>query len=231
MHRKASLVAALFALLAAGAAFGQSPTDPVEEGAVEQSCKSLTGGTAGLPDHVPADSGGEPPASWPEAPEGLLPAAIHLRTPTQSFNRLYEFALAEGRIYARVRESLCFDGRVASISVDDDELIALDTARRVYTMDNALKDASTFNWTNRWGTPFWTGPGYTLPRTKAWSWSVISPLAGSTRPATGRRSGPARSRTSGACGAAASGSRSGTRGCRSTRATRCAAPTAAASRR
>ena len=54
---------------------------------------------------------------------------------------------------------LCFDGRVASISLDDDELIALDTARRIYTMDNALKDASAFNWTNRWGTPFWTGPG------------------------------------------------------------------------
>jgi hypothetical protein len=186
MHRKASLVAALFALLAAGVAFGQSPTDPVEEGAVEQSCKSLGGGTAGLPDHVPADSGGEPPASWPEAPEGLLPAAVDLRTPTQSFNRLYEFALAEGKIYARAREStaawrqmplpLCFDGRVASISLDDDELIALDTARRVYTMDNALKDATAFNWTNRWGTPFWTGPGYTLPPTKAWSWSVISPL-------------------------------------------------------
>ena len=44
-------------------------------------------------------------------------------------------------------------------------------------MDNALKDASAFNWTNRWGTPFWTGPGYTLPGgVKAWSWSVISPL-------------------------------------------------------
>ena len=187
MHGKAPLVAALFALLTAGVAFAQDPTDPVEQGAIEQSCKSLQGGTAGLPDHVPADSGAEPPASWPEAPEGLLPAAVHLRTPTQSFNRLYEFVLESGRIYARAREStgpwrqmplpLCFDGRVASISVDDDELIALDTARRIYTMDNALKDASSFNWTNRWGTPFWTGPGYTLPGgVKAWSWSVISPL-------------------------------------------------------
>jgi hypothetical protein len=43
-------------------------------------------------------------------------------------------------------------------------------------MDNALKDPTAFNWTNRWGTPFWTGPGYTLPATRAWSWSVISPL-------------------------------------------------------
>src|SRR5207237_459682 len=69
---------------------------------------------------------------------------------------------------------LCFDGRVASIAVDDDELIALDRSRRIFTMDNALKDASLFNWTSRWGTPFWTGPGYQLPDgIVAWSWSVV----------------------------------------------------------
>jgi hypothetical protein len=71
----------------------------------------------------------------------------------------------------------CFAGRVKSIAVDDDELIALDDSRRVFTMDNALKDASTFNWTSRWGTPFWAGPGYQLPGgMRAWSWSVVSPL-------------------------------------------------------
>jgi hypothetical protein len=111
---------------------------------------------------------------------------VFLRSPTESFNRLYEFATRGGRIYVRARDGngpwrqlplpLCFDGRVASISLDDDELIALDDSRRIYTMDNALKDPTAFNWTNRWGTPFWTGPGYTLPATKAWSWSVISPL-------------------------------------------------------
>ena len=177
----------LIALVSATAAPAQEPTDPVHEGAVEQSCRSLQGGTAGMPDHVTADAGTEPPASWPEAPEGALPRAVHLRTPTQTFNRLYEFATVAGRIYTRARQSsgpwramplpLCFDGRVASISADDDELIALDTARRVYTMDNALKDAASFNWTSRWGTPFWTGPGYALPGgVRAWSWSVISPL-------------------------------------------------------
>ena len=129
---------------------------------------------------------------------------------------------------------LCFDGRVASISLDDDELIALDTSRRIYTMDNALKDPTAFNWTNRWGTPFWTGPGYTLPATMAWSWSVISPLEDKnwTDPAGNRTAvGSGRSRTSGGCGAAGGGSRSGTRGCRSTRAMRCAGRTVAASRR
>ena len=185
---RAPLAVALVALAlsVAPAAFAQDPSDPVGGGLIEQSCKSLTGGSAGTPDQVPADVGSDFPPTWPEAPPGLLPDRVYLRTPTESFNRLYEFATREGTIYGRVRDSdgpwrelplpLCFAGRVASISLDDDELIALDTANRVYTMDNALKDASQFNWTSRWGTPFWTGPGYTLPHVKAWSWSVISPL-------------------------------------------------------
>jgi hypothetical protein len=182
---------AVLALALAPVALGQDPGDPVEEGAVEQSCKSLQGGTAGAPDQVPADAGGELPASWPEARPGLLPDEVHLRTDSETFNRLYEFASREGTIYGRARGGegpwrelplpLCFAGRVASISLDDDELVALDTANRVYTMDNALKDASLFNWTARWGTPLWAGPGYTLPGgVKAWSWSVVSPLEDET---------------------------------------------------
>jgi hypothetical protein len=185
---RASIPAALaaLALATAPAALAQDLGDPVGEGVVEQSCRSLAGGTAGAPDQVPADAGGELPQAWPEAPAGLLPDRVYLRTPTESFNRLYEFATRDGTIFGRVRDGdgpwrelplpLCFAGRVASISLDDDELIALDTASRVFTMDNALKDASQFNWTSRWGTPFWTGPGYTLPHVEAWSWSVISPL-------------------------------------------------------
>ena len=97
--------AAVAALLLPSAAFAQSPSDPVQEGAVEQSCKSLQGGTAGLPDQVPGESGAEPPATWPEAPAGLLPEKVFLRTPTESFNRLYEFATRDGRIYTRARDA------------------------------------------------------------------------------------------------------------------------------
>ncbi|HYH58648.1 MAG TPA: hypothetical protein VD790_05465 [Thermoleophilaceae bacterium] len=183
--------ALVIAVVTAVPALAQSPTDPVEEGAVEQSCRALGGGTAGIPDQVPAEAGGEPPASWPAFTTGPGPVVNpHLRTPTETFNRLYEFFTRAGRIYVRARAGdgpwrrmplpLCFDGRVESIAVDDDELVALDTARRIYTMDNALKDASLFNWTNRWGTPFWTGPGYTLPPVKAWSWSVVSPIEDET---------------------------------------------------
>jgi hypothetical protein len=172
----------------APAALAQDPAGSVTDGVVEQSCKALLGGTAGLPDQIPgADVGGELPASWPQAPARLLPERVHLRSERETFNRLYEFATREGTIYGRTRGGqepwrelplpLCFDGKVDSISLDDDELVALDTAGRIFTMDNALKNPALFNWTIRWGTPVWTGLGYALPGDlEAWSWSVVSPL-------------------------------------------------------
>src|SRR4051794_25681127 len=184
MRRAIGAVAIVLA--AATGARAQAPDLPIDESVREQSCKSLQGGTAGVPDQAPAGPLGAIPATWPEAPAGLLPSHVYLRTQTETFNRLYEFATRKGAIYVRARGAadkwrtmplpLCFDGRVASISLDDDEMIALDDARRIYTMDNALKDPPSFNWTSRWGTPFWAGPGFAAPGgTIAWSWSVISP--------------------------------------------------------
>jgi hypothetical protein len=75
----------------------------------------------------------------------------------------------------------CLAGRVASISADDDELVAIDADRRVFTMDNALKGPDAFNWSRRWGLPFWNGGGRTLPAgVLAWSWSVLSPAEDET---------------------------------------------------
>ena len=191
MPRGAAIfVAGLTALVAAGSAHAQLPpySSPVEEGAREQSCKSLAAASAGLPDQSAQEQDSGALAALPAAPQGLLPGTIDLRTQRDSFNRRYSFATRDGTIYAQRRTGEdrswhqlalppCFAGRVASISVDDDELIALDQSRRIFTMDGALKDASSFNWTSRWGTPFWAGPGYQLPGDLlAWSWSVISPV-------------------------------------------------------
>src|SRR3954463_9645694 len=189
MRRAIGAVAIVLA--AATGARAQAPDLPIDESVREQSCKSLQGGTAGVPDQAPAGPLGGIPASGPGARAGLLPSHVYLRTQTETFNRLYEFATRKGAIYVRARGAadkwramplpLCFDGRVSSISLDDDEMIALDDARRVYTMDNALKDPSSFNWTSRWGPPFWTGTGFALPDgVRAWSWSVISPLEDQT---------------------------------------------------
>ena len=181
----AATAALALALAPAGAAQTQPPDQPVEEGVREQSCRSLQGGTAGVPERTAAEPGAGIPPTWAEAPAGLLPDRVDLRTATETFNRRYEFATRDGQIYGRVRGDngrwrqmplpLCFAGQVDSIALDDDELIALDKSRRIYTMDNALKDASLFNWTNRWGTPFWAGPGFALPDSLvAWAWSVNS---------------------------------------------------------
>jgi len=193
--RRGLATAVLFAALAAPAA-AQDVPGVVGEGAREQSCRALAAGTVGATDQATAgnEQAVDPtpatglPATWPQAPAALkLPLEFPLRTSHETFNRLYEFVTRNGEIYARPRADgtsawrelplpPCFDGRVSAISADDDEMIALDDARRIYTMDNALKGGALFNWTSRWGTPFWAGPGYTLPRdVLAWSWSVISP--------------------------------------------------------
>jgi hypothetical protein len=171
--------------MALGVAAGPAAANPIDDGVREQSCKALAASTVGQPEQTGAEGPSTLPAAWPAAPRGLLPPRVYLRTRTETFNRQYAFAVRHGAIYAQVpghewrRMELppCFDGRVKSIAADDDEMIALDGARRVFTMDNASKPGELFNWSSRWGTPFWLGPGYTLPDgLLAWSWSVVSPI-------------------------------------------------------
>src|SRR5205807_2741982 len=102
-----------------------------------------------------------------------LPRHLVLRTARTTFNRRYWFALDHGRIWYRSNSDVtgiaqpwtglptpaCFEGQVAGISADDDELLAIDKDRRVYTMDGALGDHALFNWTSRWGPVVWTGAG------------------------------------------------------------------------
>src|SRR3954447_5267838 len=102
MRRAIGAVAIVLA--AATGARAQSPDLPVDESVREQSCKSLQGGTAGMPDQAPAGPIGGIPATWPEAPGGLLPQHVYLRTQTETFNRLYEFATLGGALYVRGRD-------------------------------------------------------------------------------------------------------------------------------
>ena len=181
------LVAAAAISFAAGVARADPVVTPIEEGIRQQSCDALAASTVGVPQDTSADQSTGVLGALPVAPRGLLPPQIYLRTKRDTFNRRYFFATRGGSIYVQQRTGTdhrwhalilppCFAGRVSSISVDDDEMIALDGSRRIFTMDNALKDASLFNWTSRWGTPFWTGFGYSLPSgIIAWSWSVVSP--------------------------------------------------------
>src|SRR6187551_2028929 len=79
--------------------------DPVGDSLVEQSCRELTAGTMGTPDDYASASPGQFPASWPEAPAGLLPDTVPMWTESTTFNRLYEFVTTGGTIYGRVRDS------------------------------------------------------------------------------------------------------------------------------
>src|SRR4051794_5069689 len=77
-----AIAAVAVALAVAPSAFAQAPDLPIDESVREQSCKSLQGGTAGMPEQVSAGSiAGTIPPTWPEAPAGLsLPAHVYLRT-------------------------------------------------------------------------------------------------------------------------------------------------------
>ncbi len=156
-------------------------------------CPELSGGTAGSPEPGVAsqapDRGNGLAAGDPTSAPASLPRRVYLRTTRRTYNRRYWFALAGGRIYFKSNAAVtgiaqpwaalptppCFEGRVEGISADDDELVALARGRHVFTMDGALSDPVAFNWTVRWGPSFWTGPGRTIPRGQAWSWSVSSP--------------------------------------------------------
>jgi len=156
-------------------------------------CPALAGGTIGLPESAaePGRSGVDEgnPLRAGDPKRVSLPSQVVFRSTTQTFNRRYQFALVNGRIWyksntavthikepwAPLPSSTCFAGRVQGISVDDDELIAVDKDRWVYGMDGALKSPTFFNWSMRWGPPFWTGPGRKLPTgISTWSWSVVS---------------------------------------------------------
>ncbi|KAA1415466.1 hypothetical protein F0U44_20990 [Nocardioides humilatus] len=157
-------------------------------------CPELAGGTAGIPELGPRRERGPDEGNPLDAGDATdaprsLPRQVHLRSTRESFNRRYQFAVARGTVWYRSNTEVtgiaepwaalpipdCFDGRIAGVAVDDDEVLAIDEDRWVYTMDGALGTPSDFNWTLRWGPPLWTGPGRKLPASATdWDWSVVS---------------------------------------------------------
>jgi hypothetical protein len=199
------VILAALALPAAARAEGTPQPDPLtlvadgvrgvatSQATADRRCPELYGGTAGLHEkdaQRALQEGLFAPVAVPDGPVPAgLPDRVDLRSLTRTFNRRYAFVLRDGHVYFRPVASRawlrlpvpsCFDGDVRAISVDDDELLAIDSARHVFTMDGALRDTVWFNWTERWGPAFWTGGGRRLPPGSKWSWSVLSPLEDKT---------------------------------------------------
>jgi len=193
--RRAAAVPALLALLGAPAVVPAAAGDAHAYVARADllRCAALIAGTAGVPEVGPrppeTDEGNPLEAGDPSAAPRSLPRQVRLRGTHASFNRRFQFAVARGMIWYRSNTAVtgikepwaalpvpdCFDGSVVGLAVDDDELVAIDAERWIYTMDGALGAPALFSWTKRWGPPVWTGPGRQLPaRALDWDWSVVS---------------------------------------------------------
>lgn len=170
----------------------QTGGGPVSEADRAFSCAEMAGGTVGareLPAGDEVDTGnGLAPGDRTDAPRDL-PAVVPFKTGTETFNRRYQFVARSGRIWFRSNVEVtkivqpwrelpvppCLYGQVTGVQVDDDELMALDSTRRIFLMDHAYRAPELFNWSTRWGPLFWTGPGRALAANSAWAWSVLSP--------------------------------------------------------
>ncbi|MFE3293052.1 hypothetical protein [Rhodococcus sp. NPDC059234] len=147
-------------------------------------------GTAQLPPGAPSGGGRAGLTNLPVFTGAAAPSSVEVRTPTTQFNRFWDFALVGHDLLARPREVAgtaepwryvpmpeCMRGRLVGISLDDDELVAIDDSGWMYTMDNASQFPLLWNWTSAWGAPLWAGPGRQLPgeRPNGWALSVSSP--------------------------------------------------------
>ena len=148
-------------------------------------------GTAQLPPGTPATGARDGLATMPVFTGADAPASIELRTQTTQFNGFWDFALVDGALLTRPRASTgantepwryaplpeCLRGVLVGISVDDDELIAVDGDGWIYTMDNVAHAPLLWNWTSAFGAPLWFGAGQRVagqaPGT--WALSVSSP--------------------------------------------------------
>lgn len=114
------------------------------------------------------------------AHQETLPREIYMRDETGSYNRDYEIALRDGILYVKHRgvsekwrEAPMPDalkGYLTAISVDADEIIALDDENWIYTCIGLFDDTSEWKWMSAWGELFRVAPGYQLPNASRGQW-------------------------------------------------------------
>ncbi len=124
--------------------------------------------------------------------QDALPEAIHFRDNNGSYTRSMEACLYKGNIYIRHRNQgekwrVCpmpedLKGKVTAISMDSDEIIAMDKDNWIYLLSGMYEDGTEWRWSTGWGELFCVGAGYQLPNTKNMQWALsnIDPVTDTT---------------------------------------------------
>lgn len=175
--RAGSLVVAVAAVIvtAVAPAGAQSSSEPNPRTCVPQiGANQLVLPLPGLLDPVAGLGGGDAAFDeLPAAPAGLdLPARVDFRDGRQGVNGVVDVVLRDGSLYARregggewraVPTPDCLDGQIVAMSIDSENLVALDADGWMYTLDNLLYGPRLWSWTRSWGAPIWLGPGDRVP--------------------------------------------------------------------
>ena len=183
----ATWVAALAAAPYVAIAAPDSPQPVIPESAGPKTCVPYLGnpflGYGQFPLGLVAPDGGNQGYSDLAIADNqeTLPEAVWLRDNTQGFNGKIEVALRDGYLYARntgeqdwrvVPTPDCLAGEIASISINEDALVALDADGWMYTLSNLLSSPSRWGWIHAWGGPVWLGPGLQTTTTASGRWAL-----------------------------------------------------------
>lgn len=167
----------------------------------ELDCLALLAGTTGIPqlgENLPATdaSSALPKGFGPQATSSqlkALPDRIVFKDQTSTFSTKYAFALRGGQIFVHrasvgvplrganwhlLQLPACLDGKITSITADENLLFALGPGRQLYSNGMPNGAPATEHWTWRWGPYFYLGSGMTLFNdVTRWSASGFSPDA------------------------------------------------------
>lgn len=160
------------AIGAAAPAGAQSSATPGPKACVPQvGTNQLVLPLPGLLDPVAGLGGGAAAFDeLPAAPAGLdLPGRVDFRDAQQGGNGVVDVVLRTGVLYARPQTTTgtwrvmptpdCLHGQIVAMSIDSENLVALDSDGWMYTVDNLLYGPRMWSWTRSWGAPIWLGPG------------------------------------------------------------------------
>ncbi len=114
--------------------------------------------------------------------QSKLPEEVLFRDNNGGYTKDMESCLYEGNIYIRHRDKgeswrACpmpedLKGNVVAISMDADEIVALDKDNWIYLLEGLYKDSAEWTWSTSWGEVFSLGRGYQLPTGENGKWSL-----------------------------------------------------------